>query len=227
MKRIKNISIPIAILLIVFAGYTIYINKNTINMTPRQKILKAVYPALMWFTKLTKTNTTILNNESAQPPVSFYSLQATTSYDSQFNFSLLKGKKILIVNTASDCGYTYQYADLEKLYRQYQGSVEIIAFPANDFKEQEKGNDADIASFCKKNYGVSFAIMAKSIVVASANQNPVFKWLTNAGSNGWNSKAPSWNFSKYLVNEKGQLTNYFDPGVSPLSKEILSAIARN
>ena len=143
------------------------------------------------------------------------------------SLALLKGKKVLIVNTASDCGYTDQYAELEKLYQQYKGQLEILAFPANDFKEQEKGNDAAIAEFCKKNYGVSFPLMARSTVIKSANQNPVFNWLTNPASNGWNSKLPGWNFSKYLVNDKGQLTHYFDSGVSPLSKEVINAIKEN
>ena len=101
-------------------------------MTPRQKILKAFYPALMWITKITGTNTANLKNESIQPPVSFYSLQTTLGDGNTFNFSELKGKKILLVNTASDCGYTDQYADLEKLYQQYKDQIAILAFPAND-----------------------------------------------------------------------------------------------
>ncbi len=196
-------------------------------MTTRQKILKAFYPALMWVGNITGSKSSALTNKSVQPAVSFYSLQTTLSGGASFNFFLLKGKKVLIVNTASDCGYTDQYAELEKLYQQYKGQIEILAFPANDFKEQEKGNDAAIAEFCKINYGVSFPLMARSTVIKSGNQNPVFNWLTNTASNGWNSKAPGWNFSKYLVNDKGQLTHYFDSGVSPLSKEVINAINEN
>jgi glutathione peroxidase len=196
-------------------------------MTTKQKVLKAFYPALMWITKLTGTNTSNLKSESIQPPVSFYSLQTILSDGSTFNFAVLKGKKVMLVNTASDCGYTDQYADLEKLYQQYKEQIEIIAFPANDFKEQEKGDDVAIAAFCKKNYGVTFPIMAKSVVIPSDKQNPVFGWLTNPAGNGWNSKEPSWNFSKYLVNEKGELTHYFDPSISPLSKEVIDAIVKN
>ena len=213
--------------IIIIAVYTVYVNRNSTTMTPRQKILKAFYPALMWITKITGTNTANLKNESIQPPVSFYSLQTTLSDGSTFNFAGLKGKKVLLVNTASDCGYTDQYADLEKLYQQYKGQLEILAFPANDFKEQEKGSDDAIATFCKKNYGITFPIMAKSSVIKSNRQNNIFIWLTNTAGNGWNDKAPSWNFSKYLVNDKGQLTNYFDPGVSPLSSKVINAITGN
>lgn len=227
MKRIKQTATVIVLCICMLTIYILYVNRNSTNMTPRQKVLKAFYPALMWITKITGTNTSNLKNESAQPLVSFYSLQATLSDGSMFDFAGLKGKKVLLVNTASDCGYTDQYADLEKLFQQYKEQIEILAFPANDFKEQEKGNDDAIAAFCKKNYGVTFPIMAKSIVIRSGQQNKVFNWLTNPDGNGWNDKVPSWNFSKYLVNDKGQLTNYFDPGISPLSKEVINAVTRN
>lgn len=226
MKQLKKVTIVIFIFIIALAGYTMYANRNTNNMTSKQKFLKAFYPALMWATKLTGTNATNISNEKALPSVSIYSLAVTANNGSPFDVAALKGKKVLLVNTASNCGYTDQYAELEKLYQQYKGQLEIIAFPANDFKEQEKSGDADIAQFCKINYGVSFPIMAKTVVIKSANQNAVFQWLTNPVSNGWNSKAPSWNFSKYLVNEKGQLTHYFDPGISPLSTEVVAAITQ-
>lgn len=227
MKRLQQITKAIVVCIIIIAGYTVYVNRNSTNMTARQKLLKAFYPTLMWITKITGTNMANVKNESIQPPVSFYSLQTSLIDGSAFNFSGLKGKKVLLVNTASDCGYTDQYADLEKLYQQYKSELVILAFPANDFKEQEKENDAAIATFCKKNYGVTFPIMAKSSVIKSNRQNTIFNWLTNTASNGWNDKAPSWNFSKYIVNDKGQLTNYFDPGISPLSKEVINAIIGN
>jgi glutathione peroxidase len=225
MKRLKKVSIVIFLFIIALAGYTLYANRNTNNMTSKQKILKAFYPALMWVTKITGTNAANISNKNAMASVSFYSIAITANNGSGFDLAALKGKKVLLVNTASNCGYTDQYAELEKLYQQYKGQLEILAFPANDFKEQEKAGDADIAQFCKINYGVSFPIMAKSVVIKSSNQNAVFNWLTNPSSNGWNSKAPSWNFSKYLVNENGQFTHYFDPSISPLSKEVTDAIA--
>jgi glutathione peroxidase len=227
VKWLKKITIAIVICITVFAGYAFYISRNLNNMTARQKILKAFYPGLMWATKISGNKAGILKNETAQPTVSFYTLQSTLSDGGIFDFSGLKGKKVLLVNTASNCGYTDQYADLEKLYQEHKARLEILAFPANDFKQQEKGDDTTIAQFCKKNYGVTFPLMAKSTVIKSVKQNAVFAWLTNAASNGWNSKAPVWNFSKYIVNSKGQLTHYFDPGVSPLSKEIIEAITEN
>lgn len=224
MSRLKKTGIVLLILLTAFAGYTACINRHSINMTTKQKVLKAVYPMLMWFTKLAGANSTILTNEKATPAISFYTLQAAAGDGSTLDFSTLKGKQILLVNTASDCGYTDQYAELEELYQQNKNIIEIIAFPANDFKEQEKGTDEEIGAFCKKNYGVTFPIMARSVVIKSTQQNPVFQWLTNAAKNGWNSKAPSWNFSKYLINEKGQLTHYFGPSISPVSMEVMYAI---
>jgi len=136
----------------------------------------------------------------------------------------LKGKKILLVNTASECGYTGQYDQLQKLYSGYNNQLVIIGFPANDFKEQEKGTNEEIAAFCKQNYGVSFPLAEKSVVVKASHQNNIFQWLTDPAKNGWNKQAPTWNFCKYLVNEEGMLTNYFGPAVEPTSEEIIKAI---
>jgi glutathione peroxidase len=195
-------------------------------MTTRQKILKAIYPLFTFWSKASGKNSSELSNDSAKPVVSFYSLKDTLNNGAAFDFSSLKGKKVLLVNTASDCGYTPQYTDLQKLNEQYGNKVTIIGFPANDFKEQEKGTDEQIAQFCKANFGVTFPLMKKSTVIRAKDQNNVYKWLTDATQNGWNSKAPSWNFSKYLVNEEGMLTNYFDPAVSPLSDEVINAVKK-
>jgi glutathione peroxidase len=208
-----------------FAVYVEIANRNSKSMTYRQKLLKAVYPALMWFTKLTGTNSKKIDNSQIKSPiVSFYDLSVAINDGSQLSFSSLKGKKVLLVNTASDCGYTNQYQDLQKLHEQYKDKLVIIGFPANDFKEQEKGDDAEIASFCKKNYGVTFPLAKKSIVIRSPQQNLVYQWLTDTSKNGWCSQFPTWNFSKYLINENGILTNYFAPSVSPMSSEIVNAI---
>jgi glutathione peroxidase len=192
-------------------------------MTTRQKVLKAIYPLFMWFNK--KSSTVKTNPEQqSNTTASFYSLKDTMIDGQPFDFSQLKGKKALLVNTASDCGYTGQYEDLQKLYEQFKGELVVIGFPANDFKEQEKGSNEEIASFCKKNYAVDFPLMKKSSVVKTEGQNPVFKWLSNATLNGWNNQEPVWNFSKYLVNEEGRLINYFAPSVSPLDKSVTDAI---
>ena len=221
MRKLKRLAIVILLLIAVFVVYVEIVNRNSKNMTYRQKVLKAVYPAFMWITKLTGTNTKKMKNELAKSPVvSFYDLSATQIDGKELKFADFKGKKLLLVNTASDCGYTNQYADLQKLYDQFKNKLLVIGFPANDFKEQEKGTDEEIAQFCQKNYGVTFPVMKKSVVIKSAQQNPVYQWLTDSSKNGWCNQQPSWNFSKYMVDENGVLTNYFDPSVSPLSNEI-------
>lgn len=221
MRKLKRLIIVLLLLITVFVVYVEIVNRNSKNMTYRQKVLKAVYPAWMWITKLTGKNTKKMNNESAKTPFqSFYDLSATQIDGKEIKFADFKGKKLLLVNTASDCGYTNQYADLQKLYEDFSNKLVVIGFPANDFKEQEKGTDKEIAQFCQKNYGVTFPIMKKSVVIKSEQQNPVYQWLTDSSKNGWCNQQPSWNFSKYLLDENGVLTNYFDPSVSPLSKEI-------
>lgn len=196
-------------------------------MTIRQSFLKAVYPVFMRLQKIFNINTEVLKNKKAKPPIPFYSLKAVDGYGNLFDFAGLKGKKVLIVNTASDCGFTGQYEELQKLYDNHKDRLAILAFPANNFGQQEKGSNEAIAAFCKTNYNISFPVMSKSNVVVSAEQTPVYNWLTNAQSNGSNSKAPTWNFSKYLIDEDGKLINYFGPSISPLSNEVIEAIATN
>jgi len=193
-------------------------------MTPRQTVLKAIYPLWMSLNKVFgKKLKVLVNKKHIQPLQSFYSLSAQMNNGTLLSFSSLKGKKLLLVNTASDCGYTNQYTDLQKLYEDYQDRLTVIAFPANDFKEQEKGSDEEIRNLCKINFGVTFPIALKGPVKGNSQQR-VFQWLTDKTKNGWNNQLPSWNFSKYLVNEEGVLMNYFDPGISPLSEEVKKAI---
>ncbi len=226
MVFIKKSLIVIVMFFVVFTGYVLIDNRNTPNMTIRQKILKSIYPFLMWATKSADKNAKVLTNTTAMPEDPFYSLKDTLNNGKPIDFESLKGKKVLLVNTASDCGYTNQYADLQALHEKFKDQLVVIGFPANDFKEQEKANDDSIAEFCKVNFGVTFPLIKKSVVVKAENQNPVFKWLTDPKRNGWNGQAPSWNFSKYLINEKGQLTDYFDPSISPMGDEVLAAIKR-
>ena len=196
-------------------------------MTGRQRILKIVYPLWIAFTKLLGKNTKILANaRNVRPVQSIYDLTVPLNNGNVLPLNTYKGKKLLLVNTASNCGYTNQYDDLQTLYKQFDNQLEIIAFPANDFKEQEKGSDSDIAQFCRVNFGVTFPLAKKSVVVKSAGQNDIFGWLTSKSKNGWNEKAPSWNFSKYLIDEQGTLTHYFDPSILPLSEEVLKAVKK-
>ena len=150
---------------------------------------------------------------------SFYDLKATSIDGDEISFEKYKGKKVLIVNTASSCGYTYQYEGLQKLNDIYGNDVEVLGFPANDFLFQERGSDSDIADFCEKNYGVTFQMFSK-ITTKGRNQSPVYTWLTNKDLNGWNEKKPTWNFCKYLIDENGNLVEFFDKSVKPMSKEI-------
>lgn len=166
-----------------------------------------------------------MENTDNSKGTSLYNLSVHLNDGSELRLEKLQGKKILLVNTASNCGYTGQYDELQKLYKQFEGSLVVIAFPANDFKEQEKGDDAQIAEFCRVNYGVTFPLAKKSTVVRSPGQNEIFRWLSSPELNGWNDQEPTWNFSKYLVDEHGTLVKYFDPGVSPLSKEVVQAVA--
>jgi len=152
---------------------------------------------------------------------SIFELNYTDNKGNPVSFEEYKGKKILLVNTASDCGYTAQYDELQELYNTKKEELVVIAFPSNDFKQQEKGNDTEIEEFCRKNYGITFPLARKSVVRKKENQDTVFQWLTNPTLNGWNSQQPEWNFSKYLLNEHGTLVGYYGTAISPLDKQIL------
>jgi glutathione peroxidase len=213
------------LLMLSFTTYVIIINRNSTDTSMRQKILKAFYPLLTGITKLTGKNSKVhLAENTVQPPVPIYGMAVQLNSGKPLPLESLKGKKILFVNTASDCGYTAQYDELQKLQEQFKDKLVIIGFPANDFKEQEKGSDTDIAEFCRINYGVTFPLAAKSSVIKGPDQNEIFKWLSDSSLNGWNQYAPVWNFSKYLVSENGNLIGYFEPSVSPVGKEIISAL---
>ncbi|WP_339905039.1 glutathione peroxidase [uncultured Cyclobacterium sp.] len=134
-----------------------------------------------------------------------------------------KGKKLLLVNVASKCGYTPQYEELQKLYEIYKGKLTILAFPANNFGGQEPGTSEDIKSFCSENYGVTFPIFEK-ISVKGVDKHPLYRWLSDKKLNGWNNEEPSWNFCKYFINEKGELVKFFPSKVKPMDKEIIELI---
>jgi glutathione peroxidase len=139
------------------------------------------------------------------------------------DFAAFKGKKILIVNTASKCGFTPQYEDLEALYKKYQDRLVIVGFPANNFFSQEPGSNENIEAFCKKNYGVTFPMAAK-ISVKGNNIAPIYKWLCNKTENGVMNAKVSWNFNKFLIDENGKLIGHFKSKVKPMSEEIMSKL---
>lgn len=194
-------------------------------MTLRQTVLNKLYPLLMRFSSL-RGSGVYRNEQQAAPATPFYGLSFLDNSGKPFPMQQLQGKKVLLVNTASDCGFTAQYAELQQLYTQQEDQLVIIGFPANDFKDQENGSDASIAQFCKRIFDVHFPLAQKSKVVPGPGQHPVYGWLTQSGQNGWNNKPPSWNFSKYLVNDKGVLTHYFEPWVSPLGPQVKEALTQ-
>jgi glutathione peroxidase len=151
---------------------------------------------------------------------SFYELSATTLEGKPFDFSQLKGKRVIIVNTASKCGYTPQYAELEALHKEWGGKgLVILGFPCNDFGRQEPGDATEIGEFCERNYGVTFTMMEKVSVKGDA-QHPVYAWLCKADLNGVGDHDVKWNFHKFLINENGQLVASLRSGVSPKDAEI-------
>lgn len=226
-KKLKRSLVVTAVLSVVFLIYVEIVNRNSVQMNYRQKVMKAIYPALMWFNKLKGGQAQVREPQKEElPPVPIHSLQVLLNNGDTLPLSTAKGKKLLLVNTASACGYTNQYAELQQLWEQYRDRLLIIGFPANDFKEQEKGNDEEIAQFCQLNFGVNFPLSKKTTVLPGDQQHPIYKWLTDKSRNGWNEQAPGWNFSKYLVDEEGRLLGYFEAGVSPLSDSIKELIEK-
>ncbi|MDB4851134.1 glutathione peroxidase, partial [Flavobacteriaceae bacterium] len=135
------------------------------------------------------------------------------------NLSLFKGKKILFVNVASKCGFTPQYKELQKLHNLYEESLVVIGVPCNQFGKQEPGNSTEINEFCQVNYGVSFLITEK-ISVKGNEQHPLYSWLTKKNENGRKNSSVKWNFQKYLINEDGELIDYYYSITSPTSSKI-------
>ena len=143
-----------------------------------------------------------------------------------FDFATLKGKKIMIVNTASKCGLTPQYEQLEALYDKYKNkNFVIVGFPANDFMSQEPGSDKEIAQFCQLNYGVSFPMMSK-ITVKGKDMHPVYHFLTEKAKNGLEDNKVEWNFQKYLIDEKGHLVRVVSPRILPNDQSIIAWIEK-
>lgn len=169
------------------------------------------------------TMTTEVSNPVAVSKKSIYDFKVPALDGSTIDFAAFKGKKILIVNTASKCGYTPQYEGLEELYKKYQDKLVIVGFPANNFGEQEPGTNTEIQEFCKKNYGVSFPMAAK-VSVKGDDMAPVYKWLTSKAENGVLDAEIKWNFNKFLLDENGKLLNYFESKVAPMSEELTSKL---
>jgi glutathione peroxidase len=156
--------------------------------------------------------------KSAVLPASVYDFKMKSLNGQEIDFQQYKGKPLLIVNTASKCGYTYQYADLQKLHEQYSHQITILGFPANNFLWQEPGSNDEIAEFCQMNYGVTFQMFEK-ISVKGRDQHPLYQWLEAK-----TGKAPSWNFCKYLIDKEGNIVSFFGKAVRPTDKEVVDKI---
>ena len=162
-----------------------------------------------------------LNSSEKIPdiPKSFYALSAEDINGAIISMSSFKGKKVLVVNVASQCGYTPQYEGLQTLYETYSDSLVVLGFPSNDFMWQEPGSNSEIKTFCQRTYGVTFPMFSK-IHVKGRKQHPIYDWLSDSKLNGWNDENPSWNFNKYLLDEKGNLIEWFGANLEPLDTMI-------
>lgn len=167
----------------------------------------------------TVTTSTEMNTEITDTTKNIHSFKVEALDGSTIDFASFKGKKILIVNTASECGYTPQYKDLEKLYETYKDKLVVIGFPANNFGGQEPGTNTEIKTFCTKNYGVSFPMAAK-ISVKGDDMAPIYQWLTQKEKNGVLNAEIKWNFNKFLLDENGRMMYKFESSVTPMSEEI-------
>lgn len=154
---------------------------------------------------------------------SIYDFKINDIDGKEVDFSQYKGKKLLLVNVASKCGYTPQYADLQELHEKHGDKVTIIGFPANNFGGQEPGSNDEIKQFCSENYGVTFKMMDK-VSVKGVDKHPLFRWLSDKDLNGWNNQEPSWNFCKYLIDEDGKLVKFFPSSTKPMAEEIVSLV---
>lgn len=173
------------------------------------------------------------NQSARQRPIGEASIKSTASfYDFKMpelesgkmvDFHKYQGKKVVLLNVASKCGYTPQYADWEAFYKEHGDKVVVLGFPANNFMGQEPGSNDEIASFCTKNYGVTFPMFQK-VSVKGSDKDPLYKWLSTKELNGWNDQEPTWNFCKYVINEKGELVSFFPSAVKPDDAEFKKSV---
>ena len=180
-------------------------------------MLKKTLITLLLIMTLTMNSQTSVDN-------SIHQFKVADIYGNIFDFSQLKGKKVMIVNTASKCGLTYQYEALQKLYSQYKDlNFVIVGFPSNDFLWQEPGSNDEIIDFCEQNYGVTFPMMSK-ITVKGTKKHPIYQFLTQKSKNNYKDSRVTWNFQKYLVNKQGRVEKIISPRTRPDSEEIVSWI---
>ena len=186
------------------------------------KLKQAFYPLIMLFKGKRKD---VFQSLPSEPLISIYSISIKGIEGNSINIADYKGHYILIVNVASECGYTPQYSQLQELYEEFGQHLVVLGFPSNEFGGQELAENEQIIKFCRENYKVTFPLAAKSSVIGPA-KNTLYQWLTSNQLNGWNSKVPDWNFCKYLVDDEGKLLKYFSQKVSPFDEEIIQHLRR-
>jgi glutathione peroxidase len=164
-----------------------------------------------------------LTNQTTSMENTFYDFKIKDINGQEVDFNSFKGKKIMIVNVASKCGYTKQYAALQELNEQYGDKIVILGFPANNFGGQEPGSNEEIKEFCTTEFGVTFPMFEK-VSVKGFDKHPLYRWLSDSKLNGWNNEEPGWNFCKYLIDEKGELIKFLPSSVAPLDEEILNFV---
>jgi glutathione peroxidase len=187
------------------------IRKDKHNRTMNRNILVTLSLALM------------IGLSASGQSKSFYDFKVKTLEGKEFDLASLKGKKVMVVNTASKCGFTPQYKELEEVYSMYSDVLVIIGFPANNFLHQEPGSAEEIRKFCNENYGVTFPMMEK-ISVKGADMHPLYKWLTSKNENGVMDSEVKWNFQKYLIDENGKLVDVIYSKDKPNSDRVLAWI---
>ena len=170
-----------------------------------------------------QVNKTTTAKEKKSTMKSIYTTKINSIDNEPIDLKQFKGKKILFVNVASKCGYTPQYADLQKLHEAHKDQLAIVGIPCNQFGGQEPGSKEEIAAFCEKNYGVSF-LMTEKVDTKGDNQHELYQWLTSKELNGSADSEVKWNFQKYLVNESGELLEMFPSGVAPMDEQITSLL---
>ncbi len=185
--------------------------------------MKGKYLILMSIFGLFSMSKTPKIDTPQTPNESIYDIEINSLAGEPINLNDFKGKKILFINVASKCGFTPQYEDLQKLHEQYREDLVLIGVPCNQFGHQEPGSSDEIATFCEKNYGVTF-LMTEKVDVKGDAQHPLYQWLTKAEKNGVEDSTVKWNFQKYMVDEEGRLLGVFSSRVKPFDEELISKI---
>jgi glutathione peroxidase len=172
---------------------------------------------------ISKKQTILLSTNVNNYKGSFYDFTVNDLSGKPTSLKDFQGKTVILINVASKCGFTPQYADWQKFHEEHGDKVAVLGFPANDFMSQEPGSSEEIAEFCQKNYGVTFRMFEK-VNVTGKDKAPLYDWLSKKELNGWNNQEPTWNFCKYLINKEGKLTHFFESKITPNNPEFLKAV---